>query len=228
MRTPAAPDRSDTGHPGDPGVSPEADSQLRDDREEIQADDRVLLIVADDANSASTLLDLVRENGFKGIVASSATQAFGLVKQFRPSAIALDLRLPDMDGLAALDLLKRDAEARHIPVIVIAAEDHLHRCRNMGAFRAVRKPAAREALGTALAETRKLLERKVKTLLVADRSKTNRTRITEAPARRRRSGHTVRDRQAGSRRAAKNPIRLHGAGARAARHDRGPTAEEDR
>ena len=155
-------------------------SQVRDDREEIQADDRVLLIAADDASSASTLLDLARENGFKGVVAPSANVAFGLVKQFPPSAIALDLRLPDMDGLAVLDLLKHDPEARHIPVTVISADDHLHRCRRMGAFRTVRKPAARETLGTALAETRKLLERKTKTLLVADRSKTDRTRISEA------------------------------------------------
>jgi CheY-like chemotaxis protein len=139
---------------------------IRDDRDNLQPNDFLVLIVEDDVKFASVLLDLVRENGFKGVIALDAVSALALVKELRPSAITLDLRLPDMDGWAVLDMLKHDPATRHIPVNVISVTDHLHRCFHMGALGVVQKPAAREALEDALGRTRKFIERDVHNLLV--------------------------------------------------------------
>ena len=87
---------------------------VADDRNEIQSDDRVVLIVEDDLNFAGILLDLAREKGFKGLVATSGMMALALARKYKPSAITLDIRLPDRDGWTVLDRLKHDAETRAI------------------------------------------------------------------------------------------------------------------
>jgi CheY-like chemotaxis protein len=48
----------------------------------------------------------VRERGFKGIVTSQGLAALVLASQFKPSAITLDLFLPDIDGWRVLNRLK--------------------------------------------------------------------------------------------------------------------------
>jgi signal transduction histidine kinase/DNA-binding response OmpR family regulator/HAMP domain-containing protein len=161
-------------------LSSGAQAAMRDDRDEIQPDDRVALIVEDDANFASTLMDLVHESGFKGVVALNGGAALELVRELPPDTITLDLKLPDMDGWALLDLLKHDPETRHIPVNVISVTDSLHRCFHMGALGVVQKPAAKEVLQEALARTREFIEREVKTLLVANADEALRESITGA------------------------------------------------
>jgi CheY-like chemotaxis protein len=153
---------------------------VRDDRDDIRPGDRVVLIVEDDARFAAILLDVARESGFKGVIAPDANRALTLVKELVPDAITLDLKLPDMDGWAVLDLLKHDPETRHIPVSVISVEDQMHKCLHMGALQAVRKPVTKETLLEALVKTRKIIENEVRTLLVADSDDAQRTSIIEA------------------------------------------------
>ncbi|MGH8749735.1 MAG: response regulator, partial [Burkholderiales bacterium] len=157
-----------------------ASPRLKDDREALRPGDRVLLIVEDDARFAGTLLDLARESGFKGVVAFDGNSALALARELRPDAITLDLILPDMDGWTILDILKRDAQTRHIPVSVVSVDDGMHKCLYMGAHRFVRKPAAVESLQAALATARELVERDVRTLLVADGDETRRAGMSEA------------------------------------------------
>jgi CheY-like chemotaxis protein len=154
--------------------------QVSDDRENLQPGDRVVLIVEDDAKFAATVLDVARESGFKGVVALDGSTALVLVKEFSPDAITLDLKLPDMDGWAVLDLLKHDPGTRHIPVSVISVTERMHKCLHMGALGTVQKPAVKEALQEALAKTRRIIEHEIRTLLVVDGNDAERTSITEA------------------------------------------------
>ncbi|HWL84436.1 MAG TPA: response regulator [Polyangiaceae bacterium] len=154
--------------------------QVSDDRDNIQPGDRVVLIVEDDAKFAATLLDVARESGFKGVIALDGNTALVLVKELEPDALTLDLKLPDMDGWAVLDLLKHDPKTRHIPVSVISVDEEMHKCLHMGALGAVRKPAVKEALKEALAKTRKMIEHEIRTLLVVDGNDAERASVTEA------------------------------------------------
>jgi CheY-like chemotaxis protein/two-component sensor histidine kinase len=160
------------------GARPEP--RVSDDRDNIQPSDRVVLIVEDDVKFAATLLDVARESGFKGVVALDGNTALALVKELEPDALTLDLKLPDMDGWAVLDLLKHDPKTRHIPVSVISVDEHMHKCLHMGALGAIRKPAVKEALKEALAKTRKMIEHEIRTLLVVDGNDAERASITEA------------------------------------------------
>jgi CheY-like chemotaxis protein len=123
---------------------------VADDRDAIGSGDSVVLIVEDDPRFASILLSLVHEGGFKGVVTGEGAAAPSLARRFSPDAIMLDIGLPDMDGLALLDLLKRTPETRHIPVHVISADDQKGLGLSMGAFGFTHKPVEREVVVSTL------------------------------------------------------------------------------
>ena len=107
---------------------------MEDDRNIIEKDDPVVLIIEDDPHYARILLGLAREQGFKGIVASQGTLGLSLARQFRPTAISLDIFLPDMLGWTVLNQLKCDPLTRHIPVQIVTLEEERQHGLAHGAF----------------------------------------------------------------------------------------------
>ncbi len=121
-----------------------------DDRDQIVAGDNVVLIVEDDPRFASILLNMAREAGFKGIVTGEGAAALPLTRRFRPEAITLDIGLPDMDGYALLDLLKRNPDTRHIPVHIISADEQSKLATRIGACGFSGKPVEPASILSAL------------------------------------------------------------------------------
>jgi CheY-like chemotaxis protein len=150
-----------------------------DDRHAIVSGDRVVLIVEDDAMFASVLLELAREQGFKGLIAMDGASALALAHRYKPHAITLDIGLPDMDGWALLDLLKHDPRTRHVPIHVISVDDQKKRGLKAGAFGFLEKPVDRESLMTALNRTKDFIDRPVKKLILVEDDNTQRMSITE-------------------------------------------------
>jgi CheY-like chemotaxis protein len=143
------------------------EERIHDDRDSIHRGDPVVLIVEDDPRFASILLAMARESGFKGIVTGQGAAALPLAKRFKPDAITLDIGLPDMNGLALLDLLKRNAETRHIPVHVISADEQNQVGVNLGAYSFSGKPIERDTLIAAFHRVKSLGERPKRLLIVA-------------------------------------------------------------
>ncbi|SMH30433.1 HAMP domain-containing protein [Azospirillum agricola] len=140
-----------------------------DDRERIRPGDPVVMIVEDDSKFASILIDLARERGFRTVVSATGGAALPFARKYRPDAILLDIGLPDMDGWALLDLLKRDPQTRHIPVHVISAKDERRRGLSMGAFDYSEKPVEREAIFAALNRVKTFKEEPHRKLLVVEK-----------------------------------------------------------
>jgi CheY-like chemotaxis protein len=92
------------------------------------------------------------------LVAGSAEEAIHLAALHRPSAIVLDLGLPDQSGLTVLDRLKHDDQTRHIPIHVISASDHAQTALSLGAVGYHVKPK-REDLAEVLSKPRTKLDR---------------------------------------------------------------------
>ncbi len=84
------------------------EEHIEDDRTTITENDPVLLIIEDDPHYARILLGLARDKGFKGIVALKGALGLSLARQFHPTAISLDIFLPDMLGWTVLNQLKLD------------------------------------------------------------------------------------------------------------------------
>jgi CheY-like chemotaxis protein/signal transduction histidine kinase/HAMP domain-containing protein len=153
--------------------------EVRDDRETIEAGDRVLLIIEDDVPFARILLDLARERGFKGIVALRGDAGLALARKWKPDAITLDLQLPIVDGWSVLDRLKHDPQTRHIPVHVISVMEGRQRSLHQGAIAYLQKPVTKDALETSLGNIRQFVDRAVRRLLVVEDDATQRKSIVE-------------------------------------------------
>ncbi len=137
------------------------------------------MIVEDDSNFARILLEMVRQQGFKGIVAQNGTAALALVQEFKPDAMMLDIGLPDMDGWTLLDRLKHDPNTRHIPVHIISAGEERQRSLQMGAIAYLQKPVTKETLVEALTDMKRFIDRRVKNLLVVEDDEIQRNSIVE-------------------------------------------------
>ena len=152
---------------------------ILDDRNDVQTGDRVVLIVEDDISFAGILLDLAREKGFKGLVATSGALALVMAQKYKPAAITLDIRLPDRDGWTVLDRLKHDPETSHIPVHIITVEEQRQRALQQGAFTHLQKPVTREDLGKSFDDIREFAERRVRKLLVVEDDDIQRMSVVE-------------------------------------------------
>ncbi|WP_298744875.1 HAMP domain-containing protein [uncultured Brevundimonas sp.] len=127
---------------------------VSDDRDSLAPGEPVILIVEDDPRFASILLAVVHDRGFKGIITQQGAAVASLARRYTPEAIILDVGLPDMDGLALLDLLKRTPETRHIPVHVMSADDQASLGLAIGAFGFTPKPIDRDGVVASLDEVR--------------------------------------------------------------------------
>ncbi|MFS2108617.1 response regulator [Sphingomonas sp. Sphisp140] len=124
--------------------------RVEDDRDTLGTAERILLVVEDDGSFAAIVRDLAHEMGFQCLVAGTAEEALELARQYKPSAVVLDVGLPDQSGLAVLDRLKRDVETRHIPVHIVSAADHSQTALSLGAIGYLVKPVKREDLAGVL------------------------------------------------------------------------------
>ena len=174
----AAPTPSLTAFPT-VGVAERPVEMISDDRDDLQPDDTVLLIVEDDPHYARVLSDLARDQGFKVIVAMRGADALDLARQYQPTAVSLDVFLPDMLGWTVLSHLKQDPATRHIPVqIVTLDEDRQHGLAH-GAYSFVTKPTTTEGLEAALSRIRAYATLRRKRLLVVEDNAAEQLSITE-------------------------------------------------
>ena len=114
------------------------------------------------------LADLAHEQGFQCVVAGTADEGIALARQFLPSAVILDVNLPDHSGLTVLDRLKRNAATRHIPVHVVSIHDYTDVALSEGAVGYLLKPVKREELVAALKRLETRLQTRVRRLLVVE------------------------------------------------------------
>jgi CheY-like chemotaxis protein/HAMP domain-containing protein len=152
---------------------------ISDDRNNIHAGDSTLLIVDDDPHYARILLGMARDKGFKAIVANRGQIALSLARQYQPTAITLDVFLPDMLGWTVLNNLKLDPATRHIPVQMLSIEEERQHGLSHGAFSYLVKPATTEDLEHAFDRIRSYVTPHTKRLLVVEDNDIERQSIVE-------------------------------------------------
>jgi HAMP domain-containing protein/CheY-like chemotaxis protein/signal transduction histidine kinase len=162
--------------PSQYGVAPSAPAviqdrvteQIQDDRLSLTPGDTILLIVEDDPHYARVLVDLARDKGFKVLVAARGAEALELAKQYQPSAVSLDVFLPDMLGWTVLSQLKHNPLTRHIPVQIITLDEDRQHALARGAFSFVNKPTTTEGVSAALAHIKEYAKPRRKRLLIVE------------------------------------------------------------
>jgi HAMP domain-containing protein/CheY-like chemotaxis protein len=150
-----------------------------DDRAILQPGESSLLIIEDDPHYCRVLADLARDQGFRVLIANRGTDALDLAREFRPTAVSLDVFLPDMLGWAVLSHLKQDPNLRHIPVQVITLDENRQHGLSRGAFGFITKPATTEGIEAALQRIRKYAEPRRKRLLIVEDDEAEKLSIKE-------------------------------------------------
>jgi signal transduction histidine kinase/CheY-like chemotaxis protein len=156
-----------------------ADDAIEDDRLDIQPNDRVLLIVEDDAAFARVLLDSAHARGFKALVATRGAAGIALAQEYMPHAITLDVRLPDVSGWRLLSQLKGDLATRHIPVHIISVQDQLEYGIAHGALAVASKPLTTDDVTDVLDRLTDCVVRPVKSLLLVEDDRLQREHLVE-------------------------------------------------
>ncbi len=152
---------------------------VEDDRNEIAEGDLVLLIIEDDPHYARILLGLARDKGFKGLVAMKGALGLSLARQYHPSAISLDIFLPDMLGWTVLNQLKLDPTTRHIPVQIVTLEEERQHGLAHGAFSYLVKAPTTEGLESAFEKIKDFTAPRTKRLLIVEDNTIERDSIVE-------------------------------------------------
>jgi CheY-like chemotaxis protein len=177
--------RADAGANGSGAVADAGDesppklvNEVGDDRDAVHAGDPVLLIVENDLTFARMILEVAREKGFKGLVTSLGAAALAMARDAKPSAVTLDICLPDLDGWRVLGRLKSDLTTRHIPVCVVSTEEARARALELGAVEFVAKPLpSREAIEAFVGGLKAYLDRPERRLVLVDPDPAERERL---------------------------------------------------
>jgi HAMP domain-containing protein/signal transduction histidine kinase/DNA-binding response OmpR family regulator len=150
------------------GLVSEMINDAGDDRNNIQPQDKVVLIVEDDLRFGKILIEKARKENLKAILAVSYIEVFDFVNRFAPIAITLDVKLPDTSGWRVLDLLRNDLNFRHIPIHLISGEENRLLALKRGARSFQLKPLENESLNELFADIINFHEKEIKQLLVVE------------------------------------------------------------
>jgi HAMP domain-containing protein/CheY-like chemotaxis protein/signal transduction histidine kinase len=175
---PNVPERVAPQERGDHAVSNVLE-HIPDDRAAIEPGDAILLIVEDDPHYARIMMNLAQGSGFKTLLAMRGRDAIELAKQFQPTAVSLDVFLPDMLGWTVLSELKRNPLTRHIPVQIVTLDEDRQHGLARGAFSFVTKPSSSEGLSEALARIHTYATPRKKRLLLVEDNDAERMSVTE-------------------------------------------------
>jgi CheY-like chemotaxis protein len=79
------------------------------------------LVVDDNGNNLTLEKDLLEVAGFEVFTAKDAATGISITRQEKPDVIIMDVRLPDMRGSEAAEILRIDAETSGIPIVFVTA-----------------------------------------------------------------------------------------------------------
>ena len=121
----------------------------------------LILIVEDDNNSRKLVRDLLDFHGYQTLEAGTGEEGVRLTLQFQPALVLMDIELPGINGIEALERLRQNPATRAIPIIAVTASVMPHdrqKVVNAGFDGYHRKPIAMKDF---LKDVRRVLDRRL-------------------------------------------------------------------
>lgn len=81
----------------------------------------VILIVEDNPRNLKLARDVLDHAGYRTLEATTAEDGLALARAHRPDLVLMDVQLPGMDGVQALERLRADPATNAIPVVAVTA-----------------------------------------------------------------------------------------------------------
>jgi len=149
-------------------ISPFIPESVPDDRDSINENDRVVLIVEDDINFAKSLLEFSRKRGYKGIVSVRGDHALNLAMVYKPAGILLDIQLPIKSGWEVMEELKNNGQTKHIPVHIMSSHKLKQESLLKGAVNFLDKPVAFEQMPEVFKRIEHIISRESQKVLILE------------------------------------------------------------
>ena len=102
-----------------------------------------ILIVEDNEKNMKLVRDILRHKGHETLEAMTGSEGVRLAKERRPDLVLMDIQLPDIDGITALQRIRDDSTLDAIPVLAVSASvmpDEQQKIVNSGFDAYVTKP----------------------------------------------------------------------------------------
>lgn len=80
---------------------------------------KTVLIIEDEKSLRDAVVDILRMRGIRPLSAKNGKEGMKLALAEHPDLILLDLIMPEMDGLEALQKIREDAWGLNVPVIIL-------------------------------------------------------------------------------------------------------------
>jgi CheY-like chemotaxis protein len=118
------------------------------------SDSNKKVLIADDNEVSFAYLEvLLKRMGFISIHVKNGVELLKVIKHEKPDFILLDIGMGTMDGLTALEAVKKDNKTSYIPVIMVSGDDSretIAKCRRLGCIGYLIKPVSSDKLQEAL------------------------------------------------------------------------------
>jgi CheY-like chemotaxis protein len=131
---------------GKPSVRAAQPPTQRRETEEGEPSPPRILVIDDDPDMRDLISRIMEREGFRVVVAASGQDGLRLARELRPSAITLDIQMPDRDGWSVLAALKADPELADTPVTIISIYEEQRVGYALGAAEYLTKPLSRDRL----------------------------------------------------------------------------------
>ncbi|HEX4620708.1 MAG TPA: response regulator, partial [Myxococcaceae bacterium] len=99
-----------------------------------------VLLVEDDPETAYVLKAMLMSRHHRVLIAGTGEEALSLARRYRPDVMAVDFRLPDIDGFHLAEVFRNDPDTRHAPILVLSALDERQRALRLGVDAFLQKP----------------------------------------------------------------------------------------
>jgi PAS domain S-box-containing protein len=128
----------------------------------------LVLMVEDDLSASHLMREHLVQGGYDVAHATNGEEALQLAAKLRPTAITLDIMLPDANGMDVLARLKATRSTSHIPVLIVSVTDDRQLGLSLGAAEFFVKPVNAEKLLSALDRVAARVRKEIQRVLVVD------------------------------------------------------------
>lgn len=85
-------------------------------------DCKKIIIIEDEPDTAEMYAEMMRISGYQVVKFYGGVEAVAQVAEQEPSAVVLDLMMPDLSGLEVLHFMQKDPQLANVPVIIVSAK----------------------------------------------------------------------------------------------------------
>ncbi len=113
----------------------------------------LILLAEDNGANIITITSYLELKGYRLLIANNGQEAITLAQSHRPDLILMDIQMPGMDGLEAIQMLRRDPNLCKVPIIALTAlamSEDRDRCLAAGATDYLSKPVKLKQLATVI------------------------------------------------------------------------------